>query len=540
MKQKKDFSMKTIKQPKNTVVVEADDSETISLSDEQKKEIEAKLRAISEKDPELKKRMEGGTLKKLCSAVYKMIGSMAFSMMYSRLDKLSFGNLTDAVKDIITTDEINGKESDLTNMSNELVEKYPEIRTAQEQEKKEKKADSREDENTSTEIDTDPKHFKFDCIFSGDDGKELIKIIEQIKTECKETTKNVEKADKDADAKIAKLKLNLDKKTIETYTPQIYAMIQNGKNKDEIEKEINKLKDAVEESLSVYTTEINSKNILVEHKKILTEEQKDIYTKFIAFEKSKNMLLEWSIMNLFPSSSSISQSKFDTVINATTNVGYAHRKGDHTLFDTTYQDIFDTNITTEINGQKVTQTALKGTSALTAWLPILVAGAMAITYKFRKQIRNAIQRSYQKMLNSGGGIATMDFQTTNSDKKNKYKYTLQFSVKDFKWRVLNRKNILHYPSKELLKAALDGELGKRFRQWCNERWSPIFEPANPGEVAGFASLINYSKDDSILDKKQKKMITDFGKNWERIKKDCLSDDYKFDIRPRGGSVVSNS
>lgn len=522
---------------------DAVDNSTISITDEQKKKIESSLKELVDQDPKLKKKFDGGLLLKICKSIFNMIANSGFSKAYMAINKTTFGNMDGAIKDIISSEIKDMDKNELTEMANKLIDKYPEIKIAQKKEEKEKKLDSREDENTNTELNDDPKTYKMSCIFDNQSGgDELIKVINQIKSECKQTTENVKDTDKEAKSKISKMKLSLDKKTIDEYTPQIYAMIENGKNKKEIETAINKLKDSVEESLN-RSLGIIGKNILREHKRsIISEHQKRIYKAFISYNLSNKIvsegLGEWITSKVMPGSSSVSN---DVVDKIDFNAHISTASGEHGIaFFRNAEDIKG-SIPIEVNGQTIVKTGLIGASAFSAWLPVLVAAAMAITYKYKKQIRNAIQKSYQKMLNKGGGIAELEFQTMGEDEKKKpYKYVLQFSIKDFKWRCLNKKNILHYPSKELLKAALDSELGKKFRKFCESRWNPIFEPAEPGEVAGFATLINYSNGDKLVSKKEKKMLKDFGANWERIKKDCLSDDYKFDIRPRGGSVVSNS
>jgi hypothetical protein len=70
----------------------------------------------------------------------------------------------------------------------------------------------------------------------------------------------------------------------------------------------------------------------------------------------------------------------------------------------------------------------------------------------------------------------MSFNTkqTNEGAGDDNKYKLQFSVTDFVWRVINVKNPKKIVKEEIVKSALDSEIGKKFRKKCQELWAPIF------------------------------------------------------------------
>ena len=149
---------------------DAVDNSTISITDEQKKKIESSLKELVDQDPKIKKKFDGGLLLKICKSIFNMIANSGFSKAYMAINKTTFGNMDGAIKDIISSEIKDMDKNELTEMANKLIDKYPEIKIAQKKEEKEKKLDSREDENTNTELNNDPKTYKMINIVNNKNG----------------------------------------------------------------------------------------------------------------------------------------------------------------------------------------------------------------------------------------------------------------------------------------------------------------------------------------------------------------------------------
>jgi len=147
-----------------------------------------------------------------------------------------------------------------------------------------------------------------------------------------------------------------------------------------------------------------------------------------------------------------------------------------------------------------------------------------VTYKYKKEINALIDKGMTKYRNSKGRIAEMNFKTTGAETK----YKTYFNIKDFVWRCQNLNNINHQPSEALLKASLDSELGKKFRDYCKNTWDPIFNSTENKDLAINFSEIIKEYDKFGLDKETVGYLKDFVDNWKKIEEACLSDNYKFD------------
>jgi hypothetical protein len=164
--------------------------------------------------------------------------------------------------------------------------------------------------------------------------------------------------------------------------------------------------------------------------------------------------------------------------------------------------------------------------------PLAAIGIGAVLYKFRKPIINGITRGIQNIKNKKGVIASIQFKTKAEDENSKTKneYKLQFSVTDFVWRVINLSNSKKLVKEELVKDALDSEVGKKFRQKCQELWAPLFGVPDNNKIPVFYKTIDAYADTLKLSKSDVRAIMDFGDNFKKIAETCLSDDYKYDIR----------
>ena len=75
----------------------------------------------------------------------------------------------------------------------------------------------------------------------------------------------------------------------------------------------------------------------------------------------------------------------------------------------------------------------------------------------------------------------MNFLLSNTDdsdtKFSDTKFSVRFNINDMKWHATcldDRK--MKFPEDEVIKKALDSEIGKKFKQACLKRWTPIFNP----------------------------------------------------------------
>lgn len=479
-----------------------------------------------------------------------MFKNASFSVAFSSANKLSGGLLPSAIKHFYKEKYMNKvKDTEYNRIGHYLMDNFKEIKNISKRLEKDKELDNRKDSNTSTELDNDS--IALDCIFSGESGNQLVRIANDMRDKISVATNDMVKMQEQAKSEIDKLGLKIDKKYREAIEPVIFAMIKDNKSKEEIQKAIDSMKT---ESLSYCNEKMavfESANKRLKNKFVLSDRQKEriLFESIWLNDKIKNDIILPSVITLLESINIknnrqiISEGGFDMLsaifgkaaqsssalkfigsdivadYENIDDLGITHSSGD-------YYKFFGKEVT---NIQPVIKNVKNGAKVLAAWAPLVAIAALTIVDKYKKNIRNICSSTWKKFSNKKGVIAEMEFQTIPTDKSPKY--WLQFNVKDFKWRIMNKKNILHYPDKKLITEVLSGEIGKKFRNYCKKTWDPLFKSIKDEDKSAFIILIENSKT-LELDKNIVKFLSDIGNSYEKIEKDCLSDNYKYDIRPR--------
>ena len=122
-------------------------------------------------------------------------------------------------------------------------------------------------------------------------------------------------------------------------------------------------------------------------------------------------------------------------------------------------------------------------------------------------------------------VASMSALLSNSkDNKSKMsdtKFSVRYSLKDFKWHATcidNRK--MDFPEKEIIDLMLDSEIGKKFKEACISKWSKIFDSdAKNSGVVKFV-LDNFEKIGLKANGNTKKIldtVKTMSENFDKIK-----------------------
>ena len=479
------------------------------------------------------------TKEELGKMILDFVKNRAIDKAIQTLNKLSAGKFNDAVIDVYD-EQIASKynDDDLKKTAKKIFDTHPEVAKAEQKDANDKELDRRDDDNISTDI--DEKTYKFSCMFEGDVGKQLREILINMNKDSLDATKKVEKA-QDETVKQLK-KAGVDEKDAKQFGPAAAAMLDAGKKPDEIKKEIDKAKSEVKESCNeclkrLYKHKLISESMQDTRK--LKQLKQQIVIEALAY-KNRQYITEGFLTSLFGKTVDLSDGKItgETFWTKGDKVGQqaadkifdmlANDKVDNSNAEAVFKSILKTgNASANATWHtKVTGPAIQSANIITSWAPLIAAAVIGVSYKYRKQINNAIQKGMNKFKNSKGVIAQVGFKTTGKDTD----YKTFFNIKDFVWRCMNMTNNLHQPSEELLKASLDSDLGKKFREYCKKTWEPIFNSYENDQLAINFSEIIKDPEKYGLDKKVCAGLKDFVDNWKKIETDCLSDQYKFDIK----------
>lgn len=104
------------------------------------------------------------------------------------------------------------------------------------------------------------------------------------------------------------------------------------------------------------------------------------------------------------------------------------------------------------------------------------------------------------------------------------KYTVNYNVKNNKWIIMDRDNPKENVDKSILKSALDSDMGKKFREYCQKIWDPIFKPTGDAKESMFTYIMQ-NNDELKLKLKVPKELILIGKDYDRIIKTGMSDNY---------------
>jgi hypothetical protein len=92
----------------------------------------------------------------------------------------------------------------------------------------------------------------------------------------------------------------------------------------------------------------------------------------------------------------------------------------------------------------------------------------------------------------------MNFLLSNADdsdtKFSDTKFSVRFNINDMKWHATcldDRK--MKFPEDEVVKKALDSEEGKKFKQACLKKWTPIFNPKDKAKNILTYVMQNFEK-----------------------------------------------
>jgi len=106
-----------------------------------------------------------------------------------------------------------------------------------------------------------------------------------------------------------------------------------------------------------------------------------------------------------------------------------------------------------------------------------------IAVEQKDAIIKAVGSTYLKWKDKQGAIAEMDFYV------NKIRYSARYSVKDFAWKCVNVKDAKVKVDDNIMKAALDSNIGKKFKKHCISTWDKLFK-AEEGKTAPFKFIID--------------------------------------------------
>lgn len=478
--------------------------------------------------------------------ILDIIKKMAFSKAIKTLNTTTGGKFTEAVIDIYQEKVLDkAKPEELKATAKKIFDTHPEVAKAEGKEAKDKELDRRDDENTSTEI--DEKSYAFSCMFEGEDGKKIKELILNLNKDSKEATDKVAAAQKDTEAKLKKA--GIDDEDARQFGPAAAAMLDAGKKPEEVKKEIEAAKKDVKESVSecMKMCRKSKSKMIVESMK--TKKSQKLLKEKLVVEAvnivNAKYLTEGFLSNLFGKTVDLSTGEFEgeTFWNKGDAVGKDAAKKLFNMLgndqvnnanaEATFKSLLQSGhaaANAEWHTKTVGPAIQSTTSAMkiaAAWLPIITAAVIGVAYKYRKQINNVLQRQFTKFKNKKGRIAEVQFKTTGGSKN---VYQTFFNVQDMLWRCMNKTDPNHQPSEELLKSSLDSDLGKKFREHCKKTWDPIFNSTENKELAVNFSEMLKEPEKHGLDKKVCDALKDFVEHYEDIEKNCLSDDYKFDIK----------
>lgn len=453
---------------------------------------------------------------KITKAIGKMLGKALTNYSADKagdlIDELLVGQFKDSLIDIYKKEKFNNMSDEDAKKELEEMQKNSKFKQGSEY----SKLDSRKDDVTSTEIDSDKSMYSA-AWFSADKdenvGKVLSDLVATIQKQAKETEEQQTKLKSDLKA----MKVDISDEDFNNFGPVLLKMVDEKKSTDEIKKKLEELKKGVKESCDWYVYQYKKSALLTESKFMLTEDLKQqILFRSICENKDfqdaccymicKDILLtEGWALDAFKKVSGLIPDKVKSKVKDFTT------KTIQTLTSKTMNGIL----------------ALGGLAAAIytgGWAATAILRVMYIIEKQGKKIRNAFERCYTRFANSRGIMTQMDFALKES--KNK-KYSMRFYAKDMVWRVINTEDQLKHPGLKWSKEIVNGPDGKKYRERLAAIWDPLFSEEKGGKV-DFEELFKQAKGLDIPEKALN-MYKDFREQYSKIKSAAI-DSPKIDTR----------
>lgn len=436
------------------------------------------------------------------STIKKLLAQAAKNYAKERtgawLNELFLGNFKDACIDVLKK-ELKTKlndEKEIERIAKNL-EESPDYKRAKDY----KELDSRKDSNTSINIDEDSA--KIFAVWYSDEKEENVgKLISGIVKDIQQAGKKLEEDVKKLKDELKKQKIEISDEDIQKFGPALMQLVNDKASADEIKSALNKLKSEVKESMAKKIGLKNTK-FLNESLKYITEDQKQQYMLEFIFENkmmtdaiARRLVAEGIFSNM--------KAKFKAKMS---DLGKKLKSATMTGLQRLSKSAF---------GPMLSLVGI-GAGILTGGLAAeLIVKAMYVLERRGKYLKNAFERSYTKYANSKGVLTRMDF-TIDGDKKKKY--SMRFYDKDKVWRVINVADQLKRPDKDRIKGMLQSNAGKKYRDFLQKVWDPLFAESKGGKI-DFEQLFSQAKDVQIPEKALK-LFKQFAESYDEIKANCI-------------------
>lgn len=436
------------------------------------------------------------------STIKKLLAQAAKNYAKERtgawLNELFLGNFKDACIDVLKK-ELKTKlndEKEIERIAKNL-EESPDYKRAKDY----KELDSRKDSNTSINIDEDSA--KIFAVWYSDEKEENVgKIISGIVKDIQQAGKKLEEDVKKLKDELKKQKIEISDEDIQKFGPALMQLVNDKASADEIKSALNKLKSEVKESMAKKIGLKNTK-FLNESLRYITEDQKQQYMLEFIFENkmmtdaiARRLVAEGIFSNM--------KAKFKAKMS---DLGKKLKSATMTGLQRLSKSAF---------GPMLSLVGI-GAGILTGGLAAeLIVKAMYVLERRGKYLKNAFERSYTKYANSKGVLTRMDF-TIDGDKKKKY--SMRFYDKDKVWRVINVADQLKRPDKDRIKGMLQSNAGKKYRDFLQKVWDPLFAESKGGKI-DFEQLFSQAKDVQIPEKALK-LFKQFAESYDEIKANCI-------------------
>ena len=449
----------------------------------------------TKKDGDDDKTKKESTIKKLIAQAAK---NYAKERTGAWLNELFLGNFKDACIDVLKK-ELKTKlndEKEIDKIAKNL-EESPDYKRAKDY----KELDNRKDSETSADIDKDSAKI-FAIWYSKEKEENVGKLISGLVADIQKAGKKLDEDVKKLKEELKKQKIEISDEDIQKFGPALMQLVNNKATADEIKSTLKKLKSEVKESMAKKIGLKNTK-FLNESLRYITEDQKQQYMLEFVFE---NKLMTDAIASRLVAEGIFSNMK--------------------AKLKAKMSDLGSKLKTATMSGlQKLSKSAFGpmlslvglGAGILTGGLAAeLIVKAMYIIERRGKYLKNAFERSYAKYANAKGILTKMDF-TIDGDKKKKY--SMRFYDKDKVWRVINVADQLKRPDKDRIKAMLQSDVGKKYREFLQKVWDPLFEESKGGKI-DFEQLFTQAKDVQIPEKALK-LFKQFAESYDEIKANCI-------------------
>lgn len=436
------------------------------------------------------------------STIKKLLAQAAKNYAKERtgawLNELFLGNFKDACIDVLKK-ELKTKlndEKEIERIAKNL-EESPDYKRAKDY----KELDSRKDSNTSINIDEDSA--KIFAVWYSDEKEENVgKLISGIVKDIQQAGKKLEEDVKKLKDELKKQKIEISDEDIQKFGPALMQLVNDKASADEIKSALNKLKSEVKESMAKKIGLKNTK-FLNESLRYITEDQKQQYMLEFIFENkmmtdaiARRLVAEGIFSNM--------KAKFKAKMS---DLGKKLKSATMTGLQRLSKSAF---------GPMLSLVGI-GAGILTGGLAAeLIVKAMYVLERRGKYLKNAFERSYTKYANSKGVLTRMDF-TIDGDKKKKY--SMRFYDKDKVWRVINVADQLKRPDKDRIKGMLQSNAGKKYRDFLQKVWDPLFAESKGGKI-DFEQLFSQAKDVQIPEKALK-LFKQFAESYDEIKANCI-------------------